>query len=215
MKKIVSVSVVCVMVAVTVSGCAYQNKQQRGTAVGAGVGAAAGAIVGQAAGKSTEATLWGAAIGALVGGIAGNQIGAYMDRQEVALRNALAASEAASIQREQDVLTATFKSDVFFKFDSADLLPGGIDEVSRVAGVLNSYPRTKIRVEGHTDSAGTEAYNQDLSERRARSVAAALVQQGVQPVRIKTIGFGESRPVSSDPAANRRVRIVIEPVQQG
>lgn len=210
-KKMIAVGIVICMVAL-LSGCAYQNQQQKGTAVGVGVGAAAGAIVGQAAGHSTQATLWGAAIGALVGGIAGNQIGAYMDRQEQALRTAMATSEAASIQREQNVLTATFRSDVCFAYNSSQLLAGGQQEIARVAGVLNQYPQTTIRVEGHTDSKGSEEYNQKLSEQRAQSVANALIQQGVAAQRIRTVGYGESQPISSDDAANRRVKIVIEPV---
>jgi outer membrane protein OmpA-like peptidoglycan-associated protein len=210
-KKYISIGVVICMI-LALGACAYQNQQQRGTAVGAGVGAAAGAIVGQAAGKSTEATLWGAAIGALVGSVAGNQIGAYMDRQEAALRNAMAASEAASIQREQNVLIATFKSDVFFGFDSAELQPGAFTELDRVAGVLVQYPKTAIRVEGHTDASGSETYNQKLSERRAQGVANVLIQKGVLPQRIRTFGYGESQLISSDPAMNRRVKIIIEPV---
>jgi outer membrane protein OmpA-like peptidoglycan-associated protein len=196
----------------TFGACAYQNQQQKGTAVGAGLGAVAGAIVGQATGGDTEATLLGAAIGATVGGIAGNQIGAYMDRQEAALRNAMAASQAASIQREQNILTATFKGDVFFEYDSATLLPGAHTEISNLARVLNQYPQTMIRVEGHTDTQGSETYNQALSERRAQAVTAALAQQGVAQTRIRTVGYGESQPVSSDHAANRRVKVVIEPV---
>lgn len=210
-RKYISIGIVICMI-LALGACAYQNQQQRGTAVGAGVGAAAGAIVGQAAGRSTEATLWGAAIGALVGSIAGNQIGAYMDRQEAALRNAMAASEAASIQREQNVLIATFKSDVFFGFDSAELQPGAFTELDRVAGVLVQYPKTAIRVEGHTDASGSEVYNQKLSERRAQVVANVLIQKGVLPQRIRTYGYGESQLISSDPAMNRRVKIVIEPV---
>jgi outer membrane protein OmpA-like peptidoglycan-associated protein len=211
-KKLISTGIVlCIIFAL--GACAYQNQQQRGTAMGAGIGAVAGAIVGQAAGKDTESTLLGAAIGAAVGGIAGNQIGAYMDRQEAALRNAMAASEAASIQREQNILAATFKGDVFFGFDSARLLPGGRAEITRLAGVLNQYSQTMIRVEGHTDATGSEAYNQKLSERRAQSVATALVQEGVMRSRITTIGYGETQLISSDDAMNRRVRVVIEPVE--
>ena len=210
-KKFVSIGVAIFMM-LALSACAYQNQQQKGTAVGAGVGAAAGAIVGQAAGHNTQSTLWGAAIGALVGGIAGNQIGAYMDRQEAALRNAMAYSQAASIQREQNILTATFKSDVFFAFDSAALLPGAYPELANVSKVLNQYPQTTIRVEGYTDAKGTEEYNQKLSERRAQAVATALIQQGVAQNRIKTIGYGETQIISSDDAANRRVKIVIEPI---
>jgi len=193
--------------------CAYQNQQQKGTAVGVGVGAAVGALAGQAIGHDTESTLWGAAIGAAVGGIAGNQIGAYMDRQAAALRQAMAASQAASIQREQNILTATFKGDVFFDYDSATILAGGYADINNLANVLNQYPQTTIRVEGHTDTQGSEEYNQKLSERRAQAVATALVQQGVAQSRITTIGYGESQPISSDHAMNRRVKVVIEPVQ--
>jgi outer membrane protein OmpA-like peptidoglycan-associated protein len=210
-KKYISIGIALCLV-LTLGACAYQNQQQKGTALGAGLGAVAGAIVGQAAGGDTDATLLGAAIGATVGGIAGNQIGAYMDRQEAALRNAMAASQAASIQREQNILTATFKGDVFFGYDSATLLPGGITEVNNLARVLNQYPQTMIRVEGHTDTQGSETYNQTLSERRAQAVTAALVQQGVAQSRIRTVGYGESQPISSDHAMNRRVEVVIEPV---
>jgi len=221
MKK-AKVLVLVLSIFFVLSSCANQTKQQKGTAVGAGVGAIAGAALGQAIGRDRQATLWGAAIGAAVGGLAGNQIGAYMDRQEQELRNAIAesnaniaAAEQASIQREADVLTATFKSDVFFKVDSAELLPGAMTEMDRVANVLNRYPQTTIRVEGHTDATGRAEYNQILSERRAKAVADALYLRNVSPDRISTVGYGESQPISSDNAANRRVNIVITPIRQG
>jgi outer membrane protein OmpA-like peptidoglycan-associated protein len=195
--------------------CAAGTHQERHTGTGAAVGAGLGAILGQAIGQDTEGTLIGAGIGAVLGGIAGNQVGAYMDRQEQALRSAIAQSEAASIQREQDVLTASFKSDVFFDFDSTQLKPGGDAELGRVATVLNNYPQTLIRVEGHTDARGSDAYNQQLSERRAEAVKQALVQRGVDPMRIQAIGFGETQPISSSDAMNRRVNIVIDPIRQG
>jgi outer membrane protein OmpA-like peptidoglycan-associated protein len=199
----------------TLTGCAnMETKQQKGTATGAAVGAGVGAILGQAIGKDTKGTLLGAGIGAALGGIAGNQIGAYMDRQEQELRNAMATSEAASIRREQDVLVATFKSEVMFDYNSSVIKPGGMNEISRVANVLNNYPQTTIRVEGHTDSKGSEAYNQTLSEQRAMSVQNALIQQNVDSRRITTLGFGESMPISSDDAANRRVELRITPIAQ-
>lgn len=214
MKRTVSTVVVILFLA-TLFGCAGQTKQQRGTGTGVAVGAGLGAALGQAIGRDTEATLLGAGIGAVLGGIAGNQIGAYMDRQEQALRDAMAASDAVSIQRTQDVLTATFKSDVFFDFDSATLKPGACTEIDRVSNVLNCYPQTTIRVEGHTDSTGSETYNQQLSERRAESVKNAIIQRGTDPRRIEAIGYGESQPISSDNAMNRRVNIVITPIRQG
>lgn len=203
-----------IALAFTLVACAQpQNNQQRGTMIGTGGGAAAGALLGQAIGSSTEATLIGAGIGALVGGIAGNQIGSYMDQQERDLQNAIAASEAASLRREQDILTATFKGEAFFDTDSFAIKPGGYSELTRVAGVLNKYPQTTIQVGGHTDSRGDENYNQQLSEKRANAVKNVLIQNGVHESRIRAIGYGESMPVSSDFAQNRRVEIVIVPVQ--
>jgi len=213
MKKLFSNIVVCTALIAFLASCAaLDTKQKQGTAVGAGVGAGVGAVLGQAIGRNKQSTLIGAGIGAALGGIAGNQIGKYMDNQERELRNVVASSEAASVQRSQDVLVATFKSETFFDFDSAKLLPGGYTEISRVATVLNKYDQTQIEVGGHTDSSGSEQYNLQLSQRRADAVKNALVQQGVNPSRIRTIGYGESRPISSNPAANRRVEITIIPV---
>ena len=150
-----------------------------------------------------------------LGGLAGNQVGVYMDRQEQELRNVMARSEAASIQRSQDVLTATFKGEAFFNHDSAVLLPGGYNEVARIASVLQKYNQTQIEVAGHTDTTGSEQYNQQLSVRRAEAVKNALIQQGVNPARIVAVGYGESQPISSDHAMNRRVEIVIVPITRG
>ncbi len=212
MKKTVIVCLLCIAITWIAAGCAMQTRQQKGTGSGAAIGAGVGAVLGQVIGGDTESTLIGAGIGAVLGGIAGNQIGAYMDRQEAELQQAIANSEAASIKREQDVLTATFKSGVMFDYDSATLKPGGQTEIARVATVLNKYPQTMLRVEGHTDTRGSEEYNQKLSERRADSVKNALIQQGVNAQRITTVGYGESQPISSDDAANRRVNIVITPI---
>ena len=210
MKRVGSIVAILVLAAFLMS-CAGATQQERGARTGAILGAASGALLGQAIGKDTKATVLGAAIGAAAGGVAGHQIGAYMDRQEAELRNAMAQSEAASIQREQNILTATFKGDVMFDFDSSILKPGAYAELDRVAKILNNYPQTSIRVEGHTDSTGSESYNQALSERRAETVQSALVQRGVDPMRIEAVGFGESQPISSDNATNRRVNIVITP----
>ncbi|MFW6055154.1 MAG: OmpA family protein [Thermodesulfobacteriota bacterium] len=195
-----------------IASCAGQSKQQQGTGVGAATGAGVGAILGQVFGGDTEGTLIGAGIGAAVGGLAGNQIGRYMDKQEQDLRNAVAQTEAASIRRDQDILQATFDSEVLFDFDSSTLKTGAYQELGRVAAVLNKYPQTTILVEGHTDATGPEDYNQTLSEKRAQAVKRALIQDGVQESRIKAVGYGESQPISSSDAMNRRVNIIIEPI---
>ncbi|MFP4397768.1 MAG: OmpA family protein [Desulfonatronovibrio sp.] len=213
MKKTIKILIPLILI-VALMGCAGQTKQQKGTGTGAAVGAGVGAILGQAIGGDTEGTLIGAGFGAVLGGIAGNQIGAYMDRQEQALQNAVEDSEAASIRREQDVLVSTFKSELMFDFDSATIKPGGMKEIARVAKVLNRYPQTLLRVEGHTDQVGSEDYNQRLSERRAEAIQNALIQMDVDPGRITAIGYGESQPISSEDALNRRVEIRITPIRK-
>ncbi len=205
------------VIALFLTACAApQTRTQKGTVYGTATGAAVGAIIGQAVGHDTKATLEGAAIGAAVGGLAGAGIGHYMDKQEQALRQAMAASEAASIQRQGDILEVTFKSDFLFDVDSSIVKPGGYAEIDRLARILNQYPQTKIRIEGHTDSTGSEEYNLRLSQRRAEAVKQLLVSRGVADYRITTIGYGESRPKASNatPAGrqlNRRVEIYIVP----
>jgi outer membrane protein OmpA-like peptidoglycan-associated protein len=213
--RILALSIVCVLLGATLLGCAGASKQEKGTGIGAATGAGIGAILGQAIGRDTKGTLIGAGAGAIVGALAGNQIGKYMDNQERELRQAMAQQEQASIRRQQEVLQATFDSSVFFDFDSAKLKPGGRRELERVAEVLNKYRKTTIRVEGHTDKTGPEEYNQKLSERRAQAVQKALIQMGVIEERIKAVGYGETQPVSSDPARNRRVEIYITPIRKG
>ncbi len=200
-----------VPVVFSLSGCAVNSQAQKGTLIGSGIGAGLGAIAGQAIGGDTEGTLIGAGIGAALGGLTGNRVGTYMDYQEEELRSAMAVSNAASIQRSQDLLTATFRSEMLFDYDSATLKPGAYAELDRVAQVLNNYPQTRIRIEGHTDSRGAEVYNQSLSERRASAVKTALVQRGVSAHRIQAVGYGESQPISTADAMNRRVVVVITP----
>jgi outer membrane protein OmpA-like peptidoglycan-associated protein len=105
-------------------------------------------------------------------------------------------------------------SDVLFDTGSANLKPGAREKLARVAGVLLSHPELKLQVEGHTDSVGSEDYNQRLSESRADSVRAYLVGQGIASGAVATAGFGESVPVASNDTAsgrqqNRRVELVV------
>jgi len=201
---------ILVILILFIASCATMGeKETTGMVTGAVIGGVLGAVVGHNTGGNTAA---GAAIGAAIGGTVGNRAGAYMDKQEAALNNALASAQAAnqvSIQRSNDVLMATFKGDVFFANNSAIVKPGGYAELDRVATVLNSYPNTSIRIEGHTSLAGSEGYNQLLSESRAVNVRNILIQKGVASSRMVAIGFGKSMPISSSPSINRRVTIVI------
>ncbi len=206
-----------IIILLTVSGCANMNKTQKGTAWGAAIGTVVGAGVGYAVGGGKGAAI-GAGAGLAVGGLSGAAIGNYMDKQEAEMRQALADAEAASIQREQDVLAVSFKGDFVFGFDSAILKHGAYDEINRVAAVLIKYPKTTISIEGHTDSKGKEEYNLDLSKQRAEAVKDALIAKGLTPSRLQTVGLGESKPVATNDTAegrqaNRRVRVVINPIR--
>jgi outer membrane protein OmpA-like peptidoglycan-associated protein len=208
---------IAMVTAFVIAGCAQpMSTTQKGAAYGTGIGAAVGAGLGQAIGGDTKGTLIGAGIGAAVGGLAGAGIGRYMENQEAALQQQFAASDSASVRRDADVLAVTFKSDVLFASGSAALQAGAYQEIERVSRVLIQYPETRIMVAGHTDSDGSEAFNQDLSVRRAESVRNALVAQGVSAARITTMGFGESQPIADNSTQagkqlNRRVVVTITP----
>ncbi|MBF0100202.1 MAG: OmpA family protein [Desulfobacterales bacterium] len=200
------------------TGCATapQTNTGKGALYGTAAGAAAGALAGQIIGKDTKATLIGAAIGAAIGGASGAGVGNMMDRQEQQYRQALAASEAAAVQRQGNMLAIVFKGDVTFDTNSTFVRPGLLSEVDRIAQIMVQYPQTVIRVEGHTDSIGSEQYNQQLSERRAESVKNLLIQRGVNPYNIMAIGYGKTLPVASNATPegrqrNRRVEIKVAP----
>ncbi|MEJ2640299.1 MAG: OmpA family protein [Desulfosarcinaceae bacterium] len=201
------------------AGCATTaTKSEKGAGYGAAGGAAVGAVLGQVIGKNTESTVLGAAAGAVVGAAAGGGIGHMMDKQEAEMRDALAASDAAAVKREGDLLAITLKGDVTFDFDSATVRPGLYNEIDRIAQIMIKYPQTEIMVGGYTDSVGSEQYNQRLSERRAEAVKNLLVQRGVDPSRVTAVGYGETRPVATNAEEagrrlNRRVEIRIKPVE--
>lgn len=157
-------------------------------------------------------------LGAGIGGLAGAGIGAYMDRQEQELRQRTAGTDVQVI-RQGDDLILNIPSGINFAYDSATVQPQFQRTLDEVAGTLSQYNQTYIDVYGHTDSTGSDAYNQGLSDRRARSVADYLASRGVQPVRIGTRGYGETQPIASNDnpdgqAANRRVEIKIVPITQ-
>lgn len=158
-------------------------------------------------------------VGAGIGGLAGAAIGTYMDRQEQELRARTRGTDVQVIRRGDD-LVLNMPSGITFAYDSADVQPQFRPTLDQVAEVLGQYDQTYIDVYGHTDSTGTDAYNQALSERRASAVAGYLGGHGVQQARIGTRGYGETQPIADNAtedgrAANRRVEIKIVPVTQG
>ena len=184
------------------------------TAIGAVLGGGAGYVLGAVLGGRRDRTE--RIIGAGIGAIAGGAVGRYMDRQEEELRRRTA-NTGVVVERQGDELLVTMPSGITFAHDRFDVQPQFQPVLDEVAQTLSSYPSTLIDVYGHTDSTGSDAYNQQLSERRAQSVASYLTSRGVQPVRIQTQGFGETRLIhnpetsEADRQANRRVEIRIVP----
>jgi len=186
------------------------------TALGGIGGALGGYLVGDLVGGRRDRTE--KIVGAGIGGLAGAAIGSYMDKQERELRARTAGTDVQVI-RQGDDLVLNIPSGITFAYDSATVQPQFQRTLDQVAQTLAQYNQTYIDVYGHTDSTGSDAYNQTLSERRARAVADYLSGQGVQPVRIGTRGYGETQPIApndTDPgrAANRRVEVKIVPITQ-
>lgn len=185
---------------------------QGGALIGAGTGALVGILT---AGDDPEDVRRAAVTGALIGGAGGALIGNQLDRQEEDLRRDLANSQA-TITNTGDSLVVTLPQDILFATDSTAVRSDLQRDLRTVAGNLLAYPDTTIQVIGHTDSDGDAAYNLDLSNRRAAAVGSVLIEAGVPPSRIRTIGRGEDAPVASNltpegKAQNRRVEIVILP----
>jgi len=205
----------------TTGGGQPWSKQKKGTAWGAGAGAVLGGVAGALASKKHRGlgALIGGAAGAAIGGLAGNQIGAYMDRQQQEFEEALAQERVASVVREQENLRLTLKGDAFFKTNSAEILPQVYPSLDKTADILSRYPQTIIEVGGHADPRGADDYNLALSLKRADAVCDYLVARGVDPARLRSVGYGETQLKSGgNPdlfAQDRRVEIKIMPIHQG
>jgi outer membrane protein OmpA-like peptidoglycan-associated protein len=209
---------------VLVGGCKtlepYTGEEQTSKATrGALIGAAAGAVVGLVSGDDALERRQRALLGAGVGALAGGAIGNYQDRQEAELRAQLAGT-GVSVTRIGDNITLNMPGNVTFATDSSDLSPAFFEVLNSVSKVLKEFDQTVIEVAGHTDSTGSEAYNQALSERRASSVAQYFSAKNISMQRLITVGMGEARPVADNGTAegrqaNRRVEITMVPLTAG
>jgi outer membrane protein OmpA-like peptidoglycan-associated protein len=186
------------------------EKAKKGAAIGGIAGAIAGAVIGNNRGHHSAKR--GATVGAIAGAGAGAIVGAMMDKQERELRQI----EGVNVTRTApDELNVTVRNEVLFDFNSAALRSASRTSLREMANVFEKYPNTTIVVAGHTDSIGSNAYNQRLSERRASSVSSYLEDLGVNGSRIDAVGYGESQPRASNSTAsgrqlNRRVEIHIK-----
>lgn len=219
--KAMRITAVTTLLTVMLGGCqtldpyTQESKTSRATK-GAMIGAAAGAVAGLISGDDAVERRQHAMIGAGIGALAGGAVGAYQDRQEARLRAELQGT-GVSVTRIGDNITLNMPGNVTFATDSADLSPAFFDVLGSVSKVLQEFDKTVVEVAGHTDSTGSDSYNQTLSERRASSVAQYLRSHGIRNERVLTVGMGESRPIADNGTAdgrqaNRRVEITMVPL---
>lgn len=216
MKKLI-----VVLCAICFVGCASTDpysgeKKTSNTAKGGGIGAIVGAVAGAAASSKKDRNR-GALTGALVGGAVGGGIGHYMDKQEEVMRNRLQGS-GVQVQRDGDNLNLIMPGNITFATSRAEIRSDFYDVLSSVALVLKEYSKTNVRISGHTDSTGSDAVNQKLSEDRANSVRGYLISQQINPSRIDAAGYSSHSPIASNATdagrqANRRVEIQLIPIQ--
>ncbi|HSW14681.1 MAG TPA: OmpA family protein [Solimonas sp.] len=212
-------SLVVAVLATSLVACATDDPNRR-----AKTGAAIGAVLGAVAGNQVSGARGAPIVGAVVGAIAGGAVGNYMDKQKAQLDRDLAAEAARNelqiIKLPGDALKIGIASDVSFDIDSAQIRPDALNTYAKIASVLKTYDKTVIHVVGHTDTTGSDAHNQSLSERRASSVASYMISNGLPAGRVREEGRGERELAvrtgdGVKEARNRRVDIIIKPVIEG
>jgi outer membrane protein OmpA-like peptidoglycan-associated protein len=217
-------SLLVISAALATAGCtttdAYTGeKKVNNASKGAGIGAAAGAVLGALTGDNSKERRERALIGAGVGALTGAGVGAYMDKQEAKLRAQLQGT-GVSVTRNGDELILNMPGNITFKTASSDLNSNFYQVLDSVALVLKEFDKTLVDVEGHTDSDGSDDYNQQLSMQRANSVGTYLQSHGVNSQRIVALGAGEARPVATNSTPvgkqqNRRVELKLQPIVRG
>ncbi|PLW69405.1 OmpA family protein [Pseudohalioglobus lutimaris] len=198
---------------VTLAACTtnpYTGEQQASKAATYGGGAAA--VCGLIGAIDSSKHARNAALGC---GIVGAGVGAYMDVQETKLREQLQGT-GVQVAREGDNIRLIMPGHITFETDSYNLRGSFYPALNSVGQVLAKYADTTLRVTGHTDNTGSRQYNQNLSERRAASVADYLVTRQVARDRMLTVGAGFDQPIADNSseqgrATNRRVELYILP----
>lgn len=219
------------------AGCAQPlSTREKGILAGGGLGAATGAIIGAGVGNPGA----GAAIGGALGGIGGGLVGDQLQQRDLTLEQQQRAidQQRQELARNRELLEDLRRQnleasetdrgvvvnlpDVLFEFGEVHLTPAAQAKTRDMARIFNTQARNRrLSVEGHTDSIGSEAFNQSLSQRRADNVASALVMAGVDSQRITSKGFGERYPIAPNTEQdgrdnpqgrqkNRRVEVVVE-----
>ncbi len=195
----------------------YTGEEKTSSATkGSIIGALGGAAIGAATSSKSDRGK-GALIGAAGGAAIGGGIGYYMDKQEAQLRRKLEGS-GVRVVRNGDQIELIMPGNITFDLNQSSIKPSFVDTLDSVSLVLKEFDKTIIQIEGHTDSSGSNSYNQLLSERRASSVRDFLLNQGIEPKRTRAVGYGERYPLASNDNAagreqNRRVELTLGPMQ--
>ncbi|AHI28385.1 OmpA family protein [Marinobacter similis] len=195
----------------------YTGEEKTSSATkGSIIGALGGAAIGAATSSKSDRGK-GALIGAAGGAAIGGGIGYYMDKQEAQLRRQLEGS-GVRVVRNGDQIELIMPGNITFDLNQSSIKPSFTDTLDSVAMVLKEFDKTIIQIEGHTDSSGSQSYNQLLSEQRAGSVRDFLLNQNIAPKRTRAVGYGERYPLASNDSAagreqNRRVELTLVPMQ--
>jgi outer membrane protein OmpA-like peptidoglycan-associated protein len=212
-------STACLLALALLAGCAKWKSTNNKTK-GAIIGATSGAVIGGMLGKGKNRAL-GVILGATLGGAGGAVIGFYMDRQKKDLEKdlekqneGLPPEEQVTVERVGEGLNITMGSGILFDVGKANLKPAVRQSLDRMSETFKKYHDTNIVVSGHTDSDGSDAFNMNLSEQRAQSVANYLAGLGIPRSRLLTRGYGEGDPVADNATTkgkqqNRRVELAV------
>lgn len=216
MKHLTKLTTVIAAAGIIFSSCGATqnlNNKEKGAVIGAGGGAVVGGVIGKVAGNNPAL---GAVIGAAVGGVTGAVIGNRMDKQAEEIKNEVPGAE---VERVGEGIVVNFDEKILFKTGESTLSTNAYTSLNNLVTVLNKYNQTDLKVYGHTDSDGSEAFNQNLSDKRAESVAAYVSSKGLSRNRIITHGYGEMYPkctneTAEGKACNRRVEFAITANEQ-
>jgi outer membrane protein OmpA-like peptidoglycan-associated protein len=193
------------------TACADMSERQQGTAKGAGIGAIAGAVLSSATGGNAGT---GAVIGGALGAVGGNLWSKKMEDRRAAMEKATQGTGVEVTRTADNRLKINVPNDVSFGVNSAAIKPELRNVLDPFASSLQNDANARIEIIGHTDSTGSDALNNPLSEDRAHSVRDYLAARGVASSRIQTAGRGEREPLAENTteagrARNRRVEIFL------
>lgn len=215
MKSLRLVLTSALLSATILTGCATDDPNRRAKA-----GAAIGAVIGGVAGNQSSSEN-GKYVGAFVGALTGAAVGNYMDKQQRKLEAQLAAerrnNQVAITRIDAETLRLDVRSEASFDINSDSIKDNFQTSLDTMAEIIGEYDQTAVHVIGHTDSTGTQSYNQQLSEKRATSVTRYLSRNGVTRTRMRFSGRGENQPLdtnatSSGRSRNRRVEIYLKTI---